>query len=411
MFLARRRRESIAAIIFLWCGFVFLCGDFFQAEAASVSLAWKPSADPNVVGYSLFYGSASRQYTSCRDAGTNTELILDGLENGQTYYFATAAYTASGAVSPFSNEVSNTVPMLPVSATVPVSISTKIALMKKNRLTEKTSLRMPPSTAATFSADEMNHHPGIPPELDEPADVYNGLFYQIDSTGVPVISEATAGFLGNCVVKTNGHYSARFGCAGRFYSLSGTFSASGDSGAVVDRGDNGLPNLNIALHLELGLGNKGLTGIVSNMDTADPWMASLSAHLTTNAFAQEAKYFFISPPPAEQSAGPPPRYLCELTIATNGVVSLLGWLGDGAPVSQTVALAGDGSFPIYVHLYHQTGLLAGWVNLVEGIPNGSLTWIRPDSASQAEPEVKGFTHVLRFASTTGAASTILQLIR
>ncbi len=413
MYLVRRCRESFAAKI-LGCSAIFALLGSFAAVGASVSLAWSPSAATNVAGYNLFYGESARQYTSCLDAGTNTSLTVNDLADGQTYYFATATYTSSGAVSPFSNEVTNSIPESPISptsATIPVSKPIHTSFVKKIRPTQKTWQYFAARTAASVSADDISHGPIAVPAPDEPADVYNGLFYQTDPFGVPVISEDTAGFLGNCVVKTNGHYSARFGCNGRFYSLSGTFSASGDSGNVIDRHDIGLPNLNVALHLELALGTGRLTGVVSNMDAADPWMASLTARLATNAFTPEAKYFFISPSPADQSGSAPAHYLCELAIATNGVVSLLGWLGDGAPISQTVALAGDGTFPIYVNLYHKTGLLAGWVNLAGGAPNGSLTWIRPDAPSPAQPDQKGFTHVLQLATTPDLSSTTLRLSR
>jgi hypothetical protein len=420
MCLVRRGRELIAASIGLGGGAIFLLLGSFSVAGASVSLAWYPSQATNVAGYSVFYGEASRQYTGCLDAGTNTSLSVDGLANGQTYYFATAAYTSSGAVSPYSNEVTNSIPALPTLAALPVNalkptspspVPPPTSSTEKNRSTAKTPLGPPSGVAASLGAGDFARSPGVVSALDEPADVYNGLFYQTDAAGVPVISEATAGFLGNCVVKTNGHFSARLGCGGRFYSLSGTFSASGDDDAVVARRDIGLPNLNIALHLELTLGTGQIIGVVSNMDAANPWVATLAASRATDAFAPEAKYFFISPPPADQFASAQAHWLCELTVASNGVVSLFGWLGDGAPIAQTVAIAADGSFPIYVNLYHQTGLLAGWVNLAKGAPTGSLTWIRPDSSSREQPDQKGFTHVLRFAAKPGSSSTSLQLSR
>ncbi|HPU56241.1 MAG TPA: fibronectin type III domain-containing protein, partial [Verrucomicrobiota bacterium] len=40
-----------------------------SASAASVTLAWDPSPDPSVVGYFVYYGDASRSYTTKIDVG------------------------------------------------------------------------------------------------------------------------------------------------------------------------------------------------------------------------------------------------------------------------------------------------------------------------------------------------------
>jgi len=396
----------------LVCSVAFLLLGAFAVAGATVSLAWYPSADTNVAGYSLFYGPASRQYTTCQDAGTNTSISVSGLADGQTYYFATATYNSSGAVSPYSNEVSNSIPassILPTLVTTPIPSPKHLFLTKKTRSTPKTWQNLAASTAAAVSAGDISRQPAAVPALAARAGVYNGLFYQTDTAGAPAMTEATTGFLGNCVIKTNGHFSARLACGGRFYSFSGTFSASGEGIAVVCRSNAALPNLSIALYLESALGTGRMTGVVSNMDTDDSWVAPLTASLATNAYAPAAKYFFLSPPAAAQFGGGPDPCMSELTVAPNGVVSLLGRLGDGTPMSQTVAIAGDGNFPIYVCLYHQAGLLAGWVNLAGGAPTGSLTWIRPALPSQGQPDLEAFTHVLRFATAPDSSSTSLRL--
>lgn len=76
----------------------------------SVTLAWNPSTDPTVVGYNVYYGGASGNYTNTLFAGNATSLTVSGLVEGTTYYFATTAYNNSGVQSPFSSEVSYTVP-------------------------------------------------------------------------------------------------------------------------------------------------------------------------------------------------------------------------------------------------------------------------------------------------------------
>ena len=72
-----------------------------------VSLAWDASPEHKcTVGYYLYYGTVSGNYTSKLDAGNNTTTVVSGLVPGSTYYFAAAAYDASGDESLPSNETS-----------------------------------------------------------------------------------------------------------------------------------------------------------------------------------------------------------------------------------------------------------------------------------------------------------------
>jgi hypothetical protein len=90
------------------------CLIFAQSNAfatQSVSLAWDPSPDTNVVGYKVYYGVASRTYTNIVDVGDVTNTTISGLVEGTTYYFAVTAYNILGMESDFSAEVSYTVPV------------------------------------------------------------------------------------------------------------------------------------------------------------------------------------------------------------------------------------------------------------------------------------------------------------
>ena len=90
-------------------GLLFLFGSLIctHAAAGQATLAWDPSPDPTVTGYSLYYGEASRSYTAKLDAlGGQTTLTVPNLLEGHNYYFAVTARNASGAESGFSNEVS-----------------------------------------------------------------------------------------------------------------------------------------------------------------------------------------------------------------------------------------------------------------------------------------------------------------
>src|SRR5208282_1669728 len=76
----------------------------------SVTLAWNPSTDPTVVGYNIYYGGASGNYTNTLSVGNVTNVTVSGLVEGDTYYFAATTYNSSGIQSPFSSEVSYSVP-------------------------------------------------------------------------------------------------------------------------------------------------------------------------------------------------------------------------------------------------------------------------------------------------------------
>ena len=76
------------------------------AEAATITLAWDPSPDNNVVGYVIEWGGSSGSYTSRRDVGNVTSYTTGGLVNGNTYYLIVRAYTADGTESAPSTEVS-----------------------------------------------------------------------------------------------------------------------------------------------------------------------------------------------------------------------------------------------------------------------------------------------------------------
>ena len=77
---------------------------FDHLTAGTVSLSWNPSADPNVVGYDVYYGTASQVYTTNIDVGQVTNTLINGLADGTTYYFAAVSYDAAGDESIFSNE-------------------------------------------------------------------------------------------------------------------------------------------------------------------------------------------------------------------------------------------------------------------------------------------------------------------
>lgn len=86
-----------------------------SVDAAQLTLAWDASSSSSVEGYRLHYGEASGSYTANADAGNQLSYTVTGLAEGTTYYFAATAY-GSGTESPYSNEVSYTVPSAALTA-------------------------------------------------------------------------------------------------------------------------------------------------------------------------------------------------------------------------------------------------------------------------------------------------------
>ncbi len=97
------RRAAQAA---LWC---LLSGILAvpSVMAGDVTLQWDPNPETDVVGYRVYYGTASRTYSSPIPLGLQTSYTVTGLAAG-TYYFAVTAFNSEGLESAFSNEVSTT---------------------------------------------------------------------------------------------------------------------------------------------------------------------------------------------------------------------------------------------------------------------------------------------------------------
>jgi len=78
-------------------------------------LNWNPSPSPGVAGYRIYYGKASRNYTSSVLLGNVATNTVSSLTSGVTYFFAVTAYDTNGMESGFSNESTFVPGVLPCS--------------------------------------------------------------------------------------------------------------------------------------------------------------------------------------------------------------------------------------------------------------------------------------------------------
>ena len=83
-----------ACIAFL---LVFPC----YAGGAQLTVAWDPNTEPDLKGYRVYYGTASRSYGTPFDVGKATSYTLVNLAPGQKYFIAVTAYNTADKESDF----------------------------------------------------------------------------------------------------------------------------------------------------------------------------------------------------------------------------------------------------------------------------------------------------------------------
>ena len=94
-------------------GFGFIFGSWLALAlqlpalaTQSVTLVWNPSADTNVAGYRIYYGTVSQNYTNVVSVGNVTNAVISGLADATTFFFAATTADAAGDESAYSNEAS-----------------------------------------------------------------------------------------------------------------------------------------------------------------------------------------------------------------------------------------------------------------------------------------------------------------
>lgn len=79
-----------------------------SATTPSIDLIWNANPEPELVGYKVYYGTASGVYTQSVDIGNQTTATLTNLSVGVTYFSVVTAYDAERLESPPSVEISFT---------------------------------------------------------------------------------------------------------------------------------------------------------------------------------------------------------------------------------------------------------------------------------------------------------------
>ena len=76
-------------------------------NSPGVTLNWNPIPNEGITGYNVYYGTQSGSYGNSQGYDSSvTNVVIQGLNGGQTYYFVVNAVDQYGNQSPYSNEVS-----------------------------------------------------------------------------------------------------------------------------------------------------------------------------------------------------------------------------------------------------------------------------------------------------------------
>lgn len=209
------------------------------------------------------------------------------------------------------------------------------------------------------------------------AGVYAGLLIDEGDTNY-----TSSGFLSVRVSKT-GRYRGTATIGGMRQFIAGQFDRFGYAPLVVRRA---------TLSGSLQIDSVGIRMIGSLTDDKNPNPRSrrtpalllYRATTMTNAAASAGNYTVTfeahEPVPNPGSAA--------MQILPNGVVRLRGTLGDGTALNERTFLSPDATIPLFVQLYHNRGVILGWLALADdGSVQGTARWFRPaDSRSLNYPD-------------------------
>ena len=107
MSLHLRIASRLAAIVV-----VIMATASLAAAQTSVTLAWNANTEPDIAGYTIYYGTTSGNWPTSVDVGNVTQYTVNDLTRGSTFYFVVRAYNTEGLYSGPSAEVSAQIPYI-----------------------------------------------------------------------------------------------------------------------------------------------------------------------------------------------------------------------------------------------------------------------------------------------------------
>jgi fibronectin type 3 domain-containing protein len=76
-------------------------------DSPGVELGWNDIPNEGIMGYDVYYGTQSGVYTDTLNYGAVSNILVEGLDGGQTYYFRVASVDSYGNESFYSNEAAS----------------------------------------------------------------------------------------------------------------------------------------------------------------------------------------------------------------------------------------------------------------------------------------------------------------
>lgn len=112
----------------LCAGILFAAMTLPTFAGQTLELVWTPSESPDIVGYNVYYGGTSDDYTNEISVGNLTSLTVSGLANGATYFFAVTSVNSFGVESDSSAQTTYAVPSEAAIFGIPVFSSNGVSL-------------------------------------------------------------------------------------------------------------------------------------------------------------------------------------------------------------------------------------------------------------------------------------------
>lgn len=302
----------------------------------SVTLAWNPSPSPSIIGYNVYYGPASGNYTSQMAVGDLSNASVSNLVRGQYYYFAATALDNSGLESAYSNE----------------------------------AICWVPRSEVPFQSVQ---------------GVYHGLFYEPDQ-----VRQYSAGAVA-LTVSPGGAYSGVIQMGVNRLSFHGRLNTYAQSTNIVAR------RAGRSLQLQLAVGTGAQTNDLFGTVSDGSWQAVLTGSRAVfsashNPAPYAGDYNFVFPGVDGNASLPSGDGYAVVKISRGGVVQMAARLADGTSASQSAYVSAQGAWPLYVPLYAGNGSLVTWLTSTGQLTSG-VSWIKP-----ANPKTRyyaaGFTNQL-----------------
>lgn len=187
---------------------------------------------------------------------------------------------------------------------------------------------------------------------------YSGLFFP--SKGLSISNSGSIAL----TLKESGTFSAKITAAGAVTTVSGSFDVAGR--CCFSRSNSVLGNFGV--ELEVDFSRSALVGWVTNATSK----AELFGVLAAPSSGWKGRYTMVAlgstnaVAPAGSGAG-------SVVVGAQGNATIQATLADGTAISCSTAVGPGGEWPLYVSLYHNRGILIGWMKCDSNMP---CAWIK-----------------------------------